>query len=48
MPTKDALMWLDWIETPLGSLIVLADAERVHLLEFLDRRALPRELKKMF
>ncbi len=48
MPTKDALMWLDWIETPLGSLIVLADAERVHLLEFLDRRALPHELKKMF
>ena len=28
MPTKDALMWLDWIET-LSSLIVLADTERV-------------------
>ena len=48
MPTKDALMWLDSIETPLGSLIVLADAERVHLLELLDCKALPREFKKMF
>lgn len=34
-----------WIATPLGDMVVAADARAVHLLEFVGRRALPRELR---
>ena len=34
----------DWIATPLGPMIAVADARALHLLEFADRRALPAEL----
>jgi AraC family transcriptional regulator, regulatory protein of adaptative response / methylated-DNA-[protein]-cysteine methyltransferase len=34
----------DWIATPLGPLVAVADARALHLLEFADRRALPAEL----
>ncbi|NSX55019.1 bifunctional transcriptional activator/DNA repair enzyme AdaA [Parasulfitobacter algicola] len=37
----------DWIETPLGSMIVVSDKSAIHLLEFADRKALPRELKAL-
>lgn len=37
----------DWIDTPLGAMVAAADAERLHLLEFADRPALPRELRKL-
>lgn len=42
--TRDALLRADWIETPLGPMIAVADANALHLLEFIDRKALPREL----
>ena len=34
-----------WIATPLGDMVVAADARAVHLLEFVGRRALPHELR---
>lgn len=37
----------DWIETPLGPMIAVTDRNSLHLLEFLDRKALPNELKKL-
>ncbi|MEO0574439.1 MAG: trifunctional transcriptional activator/DNA repair protein Ada/methylated-DNA--[protein]-cysteine S-methyltransferase [Pseudomonadota bacterium] len=37
----------DWIESPLGHMIAVADTQRLHLLEFIDRRALPTELKRL-
>ena len=37
----------DWIETPLGPLIVVADTTHLHLLEFPERKALPAELKRL-
>lgn len=37
----------DWIETPLGPMLGVADNERLHLLEFLNRRALPTELRQL-
>lgn len=40
-------LWCDWIQTPLGAMISVADQERLHLLEFADRRALPTELRKL-
>lgn len=35
----------DWIDTPLGPMIAVADDSAVWLLEFADRRALPGELR---
>ncbi|WP_112873825.1 bifunctional transcriptional activator/DNA repair enzyme AdaA [Paracoccus endophyticus] len=35
----------DWIDTPLGGMIVLADAGSLHLLEFVDRKALGASLR---
>jgi AraC family transcriptional regulator of adaptative response/methylated-DNA-[protein]-cysteine methyltransferase len=40
---KDALL-AERIETPLGSMLAIADDEGLRLLEFVDRRALEREL----
>jgi AraC family transcriptional regulator of adaptative response/methylated-DNA-[protein]-cysteine methyltransferase len=34
----------DWIDTPLGPMVAVADRSRLWLLEFMDRRALPSEL----
>lgn len=41
--------WLkaDWIDTPLGAMLAITDDTRLHLLEFNDRKGLPRELEKM-
>ncbi len=44
---KDALLRADWIDTPLGAMIAVADQTALHLLEFSDRKALPGELKKL-
>ena len=37
----------DWIESPLGPMLAVASATQLHLLEFIDRRALPRELTRL-
>lgn len=37
----------EWLETPLGPMIAICDARSLHLLEFIDRRALPSELGKL-
>ncbi|NDL63436.1 bifunctional transcriptional activator/DNA repair enzyme AdaA [Acerihabitans arboris] len=36
-----------WIETPLGSMLAVADHQALHLLEFVDRPALPNELTRL-
>ncbi len=41
------LLKADWIETPIGAMMAVADRHALHLLEFLDRRALPSELKAL-
>ena len=38
------LLKADWIETPIGAMLAVADPHALHLLEFFDRRALPAEL----
>ncbi|PZO67124.1 MAG: bifunctional transcriptional activator/DNA repair enzyme protein Ada [Paracoccus denitrificans] len=37
----------DWIDTPLGGMIAVTDAHHLHLLEFVGRRALGAELRKL-
>ncbi len=34
-----------WLDTPLGAMLAIADDEGVRLLEFVDRRGLPREIE---
>ncbi|MFT6458126.1 bifunctional transcriptional activator/DNA repair enzyme AdaA [Pseudophaeobacter arcticus] len=44
---KDALLLADWIDTPLGAMIAISCQHRLHLLEFADRKALPREMQRL-
>ncbi|MBM3606131.1 MAG: bifunctional transcriptional activator/DNA repair protein Ada [Alphaproteobacteria bacterium] len=37
----------DWIDTPLGGMIAIADDSALHLLEFVDRKALPQGLRRL-
>lgn len=43
----DAEFRADWIDTPLGAMVAVSDSSALHLLEFADRKALPRELKRL-
>ncbi|SDH86857.1 bifunctional transcriptional activator/DNA repair enzyme AdaA [Alloyangia pacifica] len=43
----DALLRADWIATPLGDMVSVCSKGHLHLLEFMDRKALPRELEKL-
>ncbi len=44
---QDGLLKADWIETPLGAMIAVCDTQHLHLLEFCERKALPRELAQL-
>lgn len=37
----------DWLDTPLGGMIAVADDRRLHLLEFTDRKGLAAELQRL-
>lgn len=37
----------DWIDTPLGGMIAIGDDQTLHLLEFIDRKALPQGLRRL-
>lgn len=37
----------DWVDTPLGGMIAIADDHALHLLEFIDRKALPEGLRRL-
>jgi AraC family transcriptional regulator of adaptative response/methylated-DNA-[protein]-cysteine methyltransferase len=37
----------DWIETPLGAMLAVADKNTLHLLKFFDGKVLPNELKRL-
>lgn len=43
----EALMKATWIPTPLGDMIAISSPSHLHLLEFVERKGLPAELKKM-
>lgn len=45
--STDPLLLADWVSSPLGPLIAITDKSSLHLLEFLDRKALPTELKRL-
>ncbi|SFK79749.1 bifunctional transcriptional activator/DNA repair enzyme AdaA [Shimia haliotis] len=41
------LLRADWIKTSLGDMIAVSSVTHLHLLEFTDRKALPRELSRL-
>lgn len=41
------LLRADWIETPIGPMMAIADDHALHLLEFADRPALPNEIRRI-
>ncbi|CUX01951.1 DNA-O6-methylguanine--protein-cysteine S-methyltransferase / Transcriptional regulator Ada (fragment) [Agrobacterium genomosp. 2 str. CFBP 5494] len=43
---SDKLLRATWIPTPLGDMIAVSSRSHLHLLEFVDRKGLPAELKK--
>jgi AraC family transcriptional regulator of adaptative response/methylated-DNA-[protein]-cysteine methyltransferase len=45
--SRDGLLRANWIKTPLGDMIAVASSTHLHLLEFIDRKALPGELKRL-
>lgn len=45
---REGLLQANWIETPVGPMIAVADKSHLHLLEFADRKGLASELKKLW
>lgn len=45
--SKEPLLWADWIATPLGDMISVSSRTHLHLLEFIDRKALKSELARL-
>lgn len=45
--SSDPLLFVDWVSTPLGDMISICDASHLHLLEFFERKALPREITRL-
>ena len=43
----DRLLRATWIPTPLGDMIAVSSRTHLHLLEFVDRKALPAELGRL-
>jgi AraC family transcriptional regulator of adaptative response/methylated-DNA-[protein]-cysteine methyltransferase len=41
------LLKADWIETPIGAMLAVADQHALHVLEFFDRQALATELTRV-
>jgi AraC family transcriptional regulator of adaptative response/methylated-DNA-[protein]-cysteine methyltransferase len=49
-PTKAAngrVLKAEWIDTKLGPMVAIADDDELYLLEFVDRRALEREMQRL-
>ncbi len=42
-----AALRADWIDTPLGPMVAVADEAALHLLEYTDRRGLEKEIERL-
>jgi AraC family transcriptional regulator of adaptative response/methylated-DNA-[protein]-cysteine methyltransferase len=41
------ILTAQWIDTPIGAMLAVADDAGVHLLEFAERKALPNEIRRL-
>ncbi|WP_432799370.1 bifunctional transcriptional activator/DNA repair enzyme AdaA [Poriferisphaera sp. WC338] len=49
-PSKNkaqAVLKAEWLDTPLGPMVAMVDDAHLHLLEFVDRRGLEREVERL-
>ncbi len=44
---SNPILFADWVETPLGDMISICSQSQLHLLEFVDRKALKTEVTKL-
>ena len=45
--TGQAELAAAWIDMPLGGMVCVSDRDRLHLLEFVERRGLPTEMRRL-
>lgn len=45
--SANPMLFADWVQTPLGDMVSVTNTSQLHLLEFFDRRALPKELERL-
>lgn len=45
--SRDPLLFADWIPTVLGDMVAVSSTSELHLLEFIDRKALSTELSRL-
>ncbi len=45
--TAHRILTAQWLDTPIGAMLAVADDAGVHLLEFAERKALPNEIKRL-
>jgi len=45
--TARRILTAQWLDTPIGAMLAVADDAGVHLLEFAERKALPNEIKRL-
>ncbi len=41
------VLYADWLDTPLGSMMAMADEKALYFLEFVDRRSLEKEMDRL-
>ena len=46
--SSDPILFADWVETPLGDMVSVTSKSQLHLLEFIDRKGLPKELARLY
>ena len=44
---REPILFADWVSTPLGDMVSVCSKSQLHLLEFVDRKALKTELSKL-
>jgi len=45
--SRQRILTTSWIDTKLGPMLAIADEEKLHLLEFVSRRGLEREIERL-
>jgi len=45
--TAHQILTAQWLDTPIGAMLAVADDAGVHLLEFAERKALPTEIERL-
>jgi AraC family transcriptional regulator of adaptative response/methylated-DNA-[protein]-cysteine methyltransferase len=45
--TGRSILTAQWLDTPIGAMLAIVDDAGVHLLEFVDRTALPTEINRL-